>query len=96
MPPMTDPTMKDEGQLFLMMKHDVCDDGERHEVKDRGRFVDFSKEGGIPGLRHGRATLFVNASIMDVWYKPVRPVWVVDLDLPRGKGKAVAEGKIEA
>jgi hypothetical protein len=35
-------------------------------------------------VRHGESTFFVNASIMDVSYKPVNAPWVVDLDLPLG------------
>ena len=37
-----------------------------------------------PVVRHGESTFFVNASIMDVSYKPVNAPWVVDLDLPLG------------
>ena len=55
-------------------------------VQERGAYVDLS-EGSEEGLRWGEETLFVNASIMDVWYKPVNAPWVVDLDLPvKGKG----------
>ena len=50
-------------------------------VRERGAYVDLS-EGSEEGLRWGEETLFVNASIMDVWYKPVNAPWVVDLDLP--------------
>ncbi len=55
-------------------------------VQERGVYVDLS-EGSEEGLRWGEETLFVNASIMDVWYKPVNAPWVIDLDLPvKGKG----------
>ena len=67
--------------------------GERERVvRERGVFVDLS-EGGGEGLRWGEETVFVNAAIMDVEYKPVNAPWVVDLDLPvRGKvGKAEDE-----
>ena len=33
-------------------------------------------------VEKGRETLFVNASIMDVEYRPVNAPWVVDLELP--------------
>ena len=36
-------------------------------------------------VRHGESTFFVNASIMDVSYKPVNAPWVIDLDLPLGR-----------
>ena len=67
--------------------------GERERVvRERGVFVDLS-EGGGEGLRRGEETVFVNAAIMDVGYKPVNAPWVVDLDLPaRGEvGKAEDE-----
>jgi len=34
------------------------------------------------GLEHGSETLFVNASIMDLRYRPINAPWIVDLDLP--------------
>lgn len=40
---------------------------------------------------HGESTLFVNASIMNVNYRPVNAPWVVDLDLPLGKGAAAEQ-----
>lgn len=65
--------------------------GEREKVvRERGACVDLSKGGG-DGLRWGEETVFVNASIMDVGYKPVNAPWIVDLDLPvweeNGKAK---------
>lgn len=33
-------------------------------------------------LRKGQETLFVNASIMDLRYRPVQPPWLIDLSLP--------------
>jgi hypothetical protein len=84
---LADPLGKSAGQCFLVMDHNVTDEAKRHWVKEKGRFVDFSKEGGIRGLRHGKATLFVNASIMDVWYKPLKPVWVVDCICRGGREK---------
>ena len=42
-------------------------------------------EGGR-GLKDGEETLFVNAAVMDVDYRPVNAPWVVDLDLPRAGG----------
>ena len=52
-------------------------------LHERAAFVDLSSEGNNP-LRWGEETLFVNASIMNVRYKPVNAPWIVDLDLPRG------------
>ncbi|KAM0801491.1 40S ribosomal protein S8e [Usnea florida] len=49
--------------------------------EDRCAFVDVSKVGGKP-LQWGQETLFVNASIMDVRYRPTNAPWVVDIDLP--------------
>ena len=37
---------------------------------------------GTQALRWGRETLFVNASIMNVQYKPHNAPWIIDLDLP--------------
>ena len=45
-------------------------------------FVDVSEKGG-DALEPGKETLFVNAAIMDVSYRPVNAPWVVDLDLPK-------------
>ena len=38
------------------------------------------------GLQPGKETLFVNASIMTVRYKPSQAPWVVDLILPKSEG----------
>jgi len=43
--------------------------------------VDLSRDGG-KGLKWGEETLFVNASIMNVFYRPKNAPWLVDLDLP--------------
>jgi hypothetical protein len=51
----------------------------------RAVFVDVSEEGG-KSLKDGEETLFVNAAVMDVGYRPVNAPWVVDLDLPRRDG----------
>ena len=50
-------------------------------VEKRAAEIDISSESKEP-LRWGEETLFVNASIMDVHYKPVNAPWIVDLDLP--------------
>ncbi|KAL1585687.1 hypothetical protein WHR41_05957 [Cladosporium halotolerans] len=47
----------------------------------RAEFIDISKEGS-KAITPGEETLFVNAAIMDVAYRPVNAPWVVDLDLP--------------
>ena len=46
----------------------------------RAQYVDIS--GGR--MEFGRETLMVNASIMDVGYRPRNAPWLVDLDLPLG------------
>ncbi|UNI24049.1 hypothetical protein JDV02_009828 [Purpureocillium takamizusanense] len=44
--------------------------------------------GGLPTrLQKGRQTLFVNASIMDIHYRPSQLPWLVDLDLPRAEAR---------
>lgn len=44
--------------------------------------IDVSDESGNP-LQWGKETLLVNASIMNVRYKPRQLPWVVDLELPK-------------
>lgn len=51
-------------------------------------FVDVSEDGGN-AILPGKETLFVNAAIMDVAYRPVNAPWVVDLDLPRKESPVV-------
>ena len=41
----------------------------------------------LEGLVSGRETVFVNASVMDVGYRPVNAPWVVDVELPLGNGR---------
>ncbi|OQU98178.1 Calcineurin-like phosphoesterase superfamily domain-containing protein [Cladophialophora immunda] len=43
------------------------------------------------GLEFGRETLFVNASIMNLRYRPLNAPWVVDVMLPEEPGRASAE-----
>ena len=50
-------------------------------VHDRSAYIDLTKEGQSP-LRFGEDTVFVNAAIMTVNYKPYNAPWVVDLKLP--------------
>lgn len=45
-------------------------------------FIDVSDESAKP-LQWGKETLLVNASIMDLRYKPRQLPWVVDLELPK-------------
>lgn len=43
--------------------------------------------GANPGsrpLKFGQETMFINAAIMDVKYRPVNAPWLVDLNLPVG------------
>ncbi|KAL8646493.1 MAG: hypothetical protein Q9226_006832 [Calogaya cf. arnoldii] len=56
-------------------------------LHNRCAYVDISQSGksDLPEdkpLTFGEETLFVNAAIMDVNYKPVNAPWIVDLDLP--------------
>lgn len=52
--------------------------------EQKAAYIDMSKGGKQP-LKWGEETLFINASIMDVRYRPVNSPWVVDLDLPLKK-----------
>ncbi|KAM0249012.1 hypothetical protein ACHAQJ_009218 [Trichoderma viride] len=61
-------------------------DTEAHErllemSKDRGCYVDLTE--GDNMLKQGEQTLFVNASIMSVRYRPSQMPFVIDVDLPR-------------
>ena len=62
---------------------------EGKEAKEGFSYVDISSNGegsgaeGKKPLRFGEETLFVNAAIMDIYYRPSQAPWVVDLDLPR-------------
>ncbi|KAK5260808.1 hypothetical protein LTR40_003436 [Exophiala xenobiotica] len=49
-------------------------------VDRRGAYVDATD------LEYGKETLFVNASIMDLQYRPLNAPWVVDLELPVASG----------
>jgi Calcineurin-like phosphoesterase len=49
--------------------------------KKREAYCDVSGDSTQP-LRYGEQTLFVNASILNVGYKPMNAPWVVDIDLP--------------
>lgn len=53
--------------------------------ENHAAFVDVSENGG-DALEPGKETLFVNAAVMDVSYRPVNAPWVVDIDLPRKEG----------
>jgi hypothetical protein len=82
------------GERIQTWNYDVSADEEKSWVERGGRFVDLrSDNSNVTGagggeeekrhvVRHGESTFFVNASIMDVSYKPVNAPWVVDLDLP--------------
>lgn len=58
--------------------------GEKEMFEQKAAYIDMSKGGKQP-LKWGEETLFINASIMDVRYRPVNSPWVVDLDLPLKK-----------
>ncbi|CAH0016777.1 unnamed protein product [Clonostachys rhizophaga] len=46
----------------------------------RGVHVDLTE--GETHLQQGEATLFLNAAIMSIRYRPINPPWLVDLNLP--------------
>ena len=50
-------------------------------LKNGAAHVDLT-EGSSQPLRFGEETLFVNAAIMDVRYRPENAPWRIDLDLP--------------
>ena len=50
-------------------------------LEHRGVYLDVSSNSKRP-LAFGKETLFVNGSIVDLYYRPVNAPWVVDLDLP--------------
>lgn len=54
---------------------------EKDMCEKHGAFYDLSSQGPRP-LKVGEETLFVNASICTLGYKPTNAPWVVDLDLP--------------
>ena len=49
-------------------------------LRERCMRVDLTA-GGDAGVRWGKETAFVNASVMDVEYEPVNAPWLVDVDL---------------
>ncbi|KAL7923429.1 Metallo-dependent phosphatase-like protein [Trichoderma austrokoningii] len=64
-------------------------DMEAHErllewSRDRGCYIDLAD--GENRIKQGEQTLFVNASIMSVRYRPTQMPLVVDMDLPRAEG----------
>lgn len=57
---------------------------EAANVEKHAAFVDVSADGKAP-LRVGEETLMVNASIMNLQYRPHNAPVLVDLDLPKAK-----------
>ena len=51
--------------------------------KRRGYHVDLTE--GRDRLDEGKQTLFVNAAIMDIRYRPVQCPWIVDITLPKAQ-----------
>lgn len=69
-----DATAKDESLTTIEIdREDV--------LARRGAYLDISDSGKTP-LQWGEETLFINASIMTVRYRPQNAPWVVDLELP--------------
>jgi len=59
---------------------------EAQDAWDRAAFVEVSMDGEGP-MKFGEETLFVNASIMTMQYKPWYVPWIVDLELPSAADK---------
>lgn len=59
-------------------------------MSQRSAYLDLSRDSRA-ALRFGEETLFVNASIMDTYYEPRNPPWLIDLDLPRDLDCAVED-----
>lgn len=49
--------------------------------KNRGVKIDTTE--GENKLKTGEQTLFVNAAIMDIRYRPIQAPWIIDIDLPK-------------
>ncbi|PTB61635.1 Metallo-dependent phosphatase [Trichoderma citrinoviride] len=81
------------GAQLLRWKHNVDVPDEDGMSKDRGCYLDVTE--GENMVRHGEQTLFVNASIMSVRYRPSQMPWVVDIDLPRTTDFTSGEQMIE-
>lgn len=65
---------------------------EAEHVWDKAAFVDHSADGEGP-LKFGEETVFVNAAIMTVQYKPWYVPWVVDLDLASTTDKQALDSR---
>lgn len=72
-----------DGQEDASVKVDLDAAKEKHAA-----FVDISEAGGN-AVQPGKETLFVNAAIMDVKYRPINAPWVVDMDLPRKESSSL-------
>lgn len=59
-------------------------------LQQRSAYVDLTESGTSP-LKFGEETVFVNAAILDVMYRPTNAPWVVDLDLPLAENMLNAE-----
>lgn len=74
-------------------------EGEQGEETGEEGFVrlDLREDGRDGAVRWGKETVFVNASVMDVEYKPVQKMWMVDMDLPlrrdREEGEKAVRGR---
>ena len=60
-------------------------------VENRSAYLNLTKKGQSP-LIFGEETVFVNAAIMTVTYKPYNAPWVVDLELPLSEKAGKTEG----
>ena len=75
--------LQSNGRRVKRWDADVPVEEKEQWVREKGRFIDLSGVGEEEDtVVHGESTVFVNASIMDVNYRPINAPWVVDLDLP--------------
>ncbi|KAG7008302.1 hypothetical protein G7Y79_00006g019220 [Physcia stellaris] len=63
-------------------KREPIEIDKRKAREEGGVFVDLTTKGGRP-LEWGKETVCVNAAVVDLRYRPVHPLWVVDLELGR-------------
>lgn len=69
--------VSDEGKQIQRIETDLNEAEKQHGV-----FIDVSRDGSDT-LKRGEETLMINASIMNVSYKPINAPWVIDIDLPK-------------
>lgn len=53
-------------------------------ASERGVFLDASYDGNMP-IAYGHETMFINAAIMNLRYRPENSPWVVTIELPAAR-----------